>query len=57
MDISLGTEGITSPCEEDSHSSTTELTLRMDSEASGAARVEADLTDAEVEAEPGQTVT
>ncbi|KAG7171126.1 WD repeat-containing protein 81-like, partial [Homarus americanus] len=52
VDISLGTEGITSPCEEDSHSSTTELTLRMESESTGNARVEADLTDAEAEAEP-----
>ncbi|XP_045593332.1 WD repeat-containing protein 81 isoform X2 [Procambarus clarkii] len=52
VDISLCAESITSPCEEDSHSSTTELTLKMDSEASGAARIEADLTDAEAEAEP-----
>lgn len=53
MDISLGSEGVTSPCEEDSHSSNTELTLRMEAEEAGAARVEGDLTDAEAEAEPG----
>ncbi|KAK8740038.1 hypothetical protein OTU49_003006 [Cherax quadricarinatus] len=52
VDISLGAEGLTSPCEEDSHSSTTELTLRMDSETAGSARIEADLTDAEAETEP-----
>ncbi|XP_042862258.1 WD repeat-containing protein 81-like isoform X2 [Penaeus japonicus] len=52
VDISLGSEGVTSPCEEDSHSSNTELTLRMEAEEAGAARVEGDLTDAEAEAEP-----
>ncbi|KAK7027360.1 hypothetical protein SK128_000402, partial [Halocaridina rubra] len=52
VDISLGSEGVTSPCEEDSHSSNTEITLRMETEAVEAPRVEADLTDAEAEAEP-----
>ncbi|XP_066986474.1 WD repeat-containing protein 81 isoform X1 [Macrobrachium rosenbergii] len=53
VDISLGNEGVTSPCEDDSHSSNTEITLRMESEGVlETPRLEADLTDAEAEAEP-----
>lgn len=50
VDIGLGSEGVTSPCEEDSHSSAAEVTLKLHSNIERPAN----LTEAESEAEPGQ---
>lgn len=49
VDIGLGVEGVTSPCEEDSHSSAAEVTLKLHSDAERPKN----LPEAESEAEPG----
>lgn len=49
MDIGLGVEGVISPCEEDSHSSAAEITLRLHPDQDRPT----DLTREEAEAEPG----
>lgn len=48
VDIGMGVEGVTSPCEEDSHSSATEVTLKLHSDPERPTN----LTEAESEAEP-----
>lgn len=48
VDISLGVEGVISPCEEDSHSSAAEITLRLHSDQDQST----DLNPEEAEAEP-----
>lgn len=49
VDIGLGVEGVTSPCEEDSHSSAAEVTLKLHSDPERPTN----LPEAESEAEPG----
>ncbi|XP_045135367.1 WD repeat-containing protein 81-like isoform X3 [Portunus trituberculatus] len=48
VDISLGVEGVISPCEEDSHSSAAEITLRLHSDQDQST----DINPEEAEAEP-----
>lgn len=49
VDIGLGVEGVTSPCEDDSHSSAAEVTLKLLSDPERPTN----LTEAESETEPG----
>lgn len=49
VDIGLGAEGVISPCEEDSHSSAAEITLKLHTDQDRPT----DFPQEEAEAEPG----